>query len=442
VREENLMAHKVSRLEKKKVFNTPHLITSTGLEEVVSYLDERPSGMMSKEELAIARDIYREKKKNNLGEKSVAVIPISGVLTYEETFFGAICGMSSYQGILGMMNQAVDEGYSTVVLDVDSGGGEAYGVFELAKDLRRLSTENNIKLIAYVDGISASAAYGLSVAADEIILNPYAEVGSIGVVTKLMNNNEQMKKEGISQTYVFAGENKIPFDESGEWREDFIAEIQDRVDTLYDDFTAHVASMRNIDVQTVRDTQAKMFSSNNAITLGLADKTMERQEFANYLADLDEGKDMPLLFNKEKKEEKMSTENLETPTPEVDLEATKAQAQMLADLQEQVASLQAEKTAIEAARKEEAQASFAKELTNFSFVGDDSVKLAASLFNLADEDKAVVMAVLDKADKAVTEMATESLAIEEEDTPELETETVKQKAAVKQEIQARYADKK
>jgi signal peptide peptidase SppA len=431
------MAHKVSRLEKKKVYNTPHLITSTGLEEVVSYLDERPNGMMSKEELAVARDLYREKKKNNLGEKSVAVIPVSGVLTYEETLFGALCGMSSYQGIIGMMHQAVSEGYQTVVLDVDSGGGEAYGTFETSKELRRLATENNIKLIAYVDGISASAAYGLSVAADEIILNPYAEVGSIGVVTKLMNNNEKMKKEGISQTYVFAGDNKIPFDSEGEWREDFIAEIQDRVDTLYEDFTVHVAGMRNIDVQAVKDTQAKMFSSDNAITLGLADKIMERQEFANYLADLDEGKDMPLnLFNKEKKEEKMSTENLNTPAPEVEMEAQN-QAKLLADLQEQVATLKADKEKAEASLKAEAQASFAKELADFSFVGDDSAKLAASLFNLSTEDKEVVMAVLAKADKAVTEMATNSLAIEEEDTPELETETVKQRAALRQEIEAR-----
>lgn len=439
------MAHKVARLERKKIFNKPHLISAESLEDVVEYLHSRPDGMLTKEELAVAREIRREKKKNRLGERDVAVIPVSGVLSYEETFFGALCGMSSYQGIKSMMDQAVDEGYSTVVLDVDSGGGEAYGTFETAKYLRKLANENDIKLIAYVDGISASAAYGLSVAADEIILNPYAEVGSVGVVTKLENDSEKMKKEGIKRTYVYAGDNKIPFDSEGEWREDFLAELQEKVDSLYESFVTHVSEMRGIDSQVVRDTQAKMFSSDKAIELGLADKVMDTMEFAEYLANLGEGEDMPLNFLNKDKEEKMSKDvekseaTVEQPAPQASQDNTELLNTVQA-LQAQLEELQAEKQAMLKAKEEEAKASFAKELGNFSFVSETLVaELSEALYGLEQGKRDVVMAVFAAADEALEEAVTTVVAEEEENEIVLTTDAAAAKEATRAAIEKKYA---
>lgn len=432
------MAHNVRRLEKKRIYNKPHLINLDSFENVTDYLDSRPEGMPDKTELAVLRDIEKEKRKGSLGERSTAVIPVSGVLTYEETWMGAICGMSSYQGIVSQMEQAVDKGYKTVVLDVDSGGGEAYGTFETAKTLRKLAKDNDIKLIAYVDGISASAAYGLSVAADEIILNPYAEVGSIGVVTKLLNDSEKMKKDGVQTTYVYAGDNKIPFDAEGEWREDFIADLQEKVDVLYADFVSHVSEMRSIEKDTVKDTQAKMFSSDNAISLGLADRVMERMEFAEYLADLEEGKDMPLNLFKKDKEEKMSTEDIQAQeeAPAVSLE-NENHAELIAQLQAQVESLQEEKLSLANEREKEAKAAFVKELSDFSFVSD-SEALAEALFGLEDKSKEVVLGVLSAADAALVESATDILSEEvEEEVVDL-SEQEKEKATTRSFIKAKY----
>lgn len=66
--------------------------------------------------------------------------------------------------------------------------------------------------------MSASAAFGLSVAAHEIIANPDAELGSVGVVVKLRNMNKAMNNAGVEDTYIYAGDSKIPFKEDGSFR--------------------------------------------------------------------------------------------------------------------------------------------------------------------------------------------------------------------------------
>lgn len=433
------MAHKLPRLEKKKIFNIPHLITPNSFESVMDYILSRPDGMMTKEELAVARDIKKQ-NKTSLGETSIAVIGVSGVLTYEETWLTALCMMSSYQGIVSKMEQAVEEGYSTVVLDVDSGGGEAYGAFETAKQLRKMANDNNIRLIAYVDGISASAAYCLSAAADEIIVNPYAEVGSIGVLTKLVNDSEKQKKEGISTTYIYAGDNKIPFDAEGEWREDFLADLQGKVDKLYTSFTENVADMRGIPVQAVVDTQAKMFNADEAISLKLADKVMERSEFADYLADLNEGKEMPItsLFSKEKNEETMSNTTPEAVAP-VTATLSEADAAMIADLQNKLATLEAHNEQLKASAVEEAKAKLAAQLADFSFV-NDAPSLAEALYAMDAEDSNVVLKTLAAAQEAVEASIAEPMAIEGEEEPEEEKDDIaKAKASLEEKIKTKYA---
>lgn len=448
------MPHEVKRIERKMLFNQPHLIMAEQFESILEYLDSRPDGMMTKEELAVARDLReRNKREKNLGEGDVAIIRVEGSLTYEETLFSALCGMSSYQGILTQMREAVQEGYKVVVLDVNSGGGQAYGCFSTAKELRNLALENDIKLIAYIDGISASAAYGLSVAADEIIINPYAEVGSIGVLTRLVNDNEKKKKEGITTTYITAGKEKIPFDADGEWREGFLDDLQSKVDSLYNDFVAHVATMRGISEETVRDTEAKMFTREKALELGLADKVMDLPEFFNYLSDLVEGSDnMPLnLFKTKKKEETMSVESQEA---EATVDTTKVEAQAEATHEsvtqmsaEQLAELEAMRQELAKYKEAEAQAAqleqeqkrnkLLEQLAGYSFAKDQAEELGAMLFEASEDLRNSVLSVLEKADKAVEEAVSEPLSVEAE--AEVVDEKARAKEATRRQIEAKYA---
>jgi signal peptide peptidase SppA len=301
------MAHSVPRIKARMINNTPHLIENESFQVLLDYLESRDNLTVNLPEMAISNNLNNSSGDWVLGEGSVAYIPINGTLTYEDTMWSALCGMTSYQSIVSQMKQAASEGYRTVVLDIDSGGGEAYQTFSTARTIRKIADENDMKLISYVDGMAASAAYALAATSHEIIAHPQSEVGSIGVVTRLTNTNARDMMEGITTTYIYAGGSKIPYAEDGSFRKDFLEDIQEKVDVLYDEFVGHVASSRGIEESVVMDTDAKVFTASKAMTLGLIDTVMEVEEFAEYLADMSdkEARNMPINIFKSKKEEDM-----------------------------------------------------------------------------------------------------------------------------------------
>lgn len=294
---------------KGKMYDTPHLIdaqTFSWVEGVINAQTEKPTMAVSGNHKNKERDLaYNPDTK-------VGLIDISGPLTYEE--YEAVCGEAnaSYQQIEGEFDALLAAGAKTIVLDVDSPGGEAYGMMETGRYMRAKADAAGVTLLAYVDGLAASAGYGLASSAHEVIANPQSELGSIGVVVKLRNINKAMQEMGVQDTYIYAGKSKIPFNANGEFAEEFLEDIQEKVDALYAEFTSYVADLRGISVDAVKATEAKTFLAAKAVELGLADKTMTRESFFEYLADVVQNGDTMLkrnLFGK-KEDIKMSAEQL------------------------------------------------------------------------------------------------------------------------------------
>lgn len=214
----------------------------------------------------------------------LGLIPIKGSLTYEESGFEALCGMTSYESIQGqaeylIKNEKVDE----LILDVNSGGGQAYGCFEAAQAVRSLADKNNVKITTYVDGVAYSGGYAWASIADEVVVNPMGRVGSIGVVLPLTNYSEKDKKEGIKRIYITSGKSKVPYDEEGNFTEDALDEFRKSSKIIYDEFVGHVAEMRGIDRQAVVDTEAKTFDAKTALSLNLIDSIMTKEQFYNHI---------------------------------------------------------------------------------------------------------------------------------------------------------------
>lgn len=278
------MSHQLLRL-KEKICNTPHLMHPASFEIVIQYLNERNSEDFK---LDTAVEDNRESNSRYSFNKDigVAVLNIDGPLSYKPvTMMGFDCGGASYQQIKEDFTYLVDSGAKTIALSVSSGGGEAFQMMPTANYMRKLATENDVRIITYVDGLSASAAYGLSVIADELIMAPSSEVGSVGVLVRLMNDSKALEKEGYERTFISAGDDKIPFDADGSFRKEFLEDIQGKVDTLYEEFTGFVAEHRNLSVEAVKSTQARTFLPKEAIELGLADRVMTLEEFYTHLAD-------------------------------------------------------------------------------------------------------------------------------------------------------------
>lgn len=324
--------HSLVRI-KGSMVNVPHLIEPSSFASILEYVNQRIEGNA---------DITPQTASMDSGELSGRYVPdtqtgimhISGPLTYRTTGWEAFCGGTSYEMLKDQMEYFVAKGAKTVAMMVDSGGGEAHGMMDSANYLRKLADDNGIKIVAYVDGMSASAAYGISCIADEIVMSSDSQVGSIGVLIQLMNNSKMLEKAGIERTFITAGKDKVPFADDGSFTEGFIERLQTQVDALYEGFTGHVATHRALDIQSVKDTEANVFMSEEALALGLADKVMTVEEFYDYLADVAqsniEGTDMGMkdafkFMNKEDKAEMAKLEELQAQlTAEVEQRTTMA----------------------------------------------------------------------------------------------------------------------
>lgn len=284
------MAHELHRFS-KSVLNVPQLMEPSKFEEISELLEDRNNGLF---QMAIDASKNYVPSEDITVQNGVALINLEGPTTYKPTMFQALCGGVSYQSLLQQMNTiAKMDNVHTILMNVDGPGGQAFRMMSTGKQLRKIADASGKKLIAYVDGSSASATYGLTCAAHEIVTHPESSVGSIGVVLQLVNTNKRDKEDGIEKTYITAGAEKIPFDKAGDFRKGFIEDLQGKVDKLYAGFTSYVADMRGINVKVVQDTEAKMFQADDALALGLIDKIMESEDFYAYLGISEVGSSSP-----------------------------------------------------------------------------------------------------------------------------------------------------
>ena len=115
--------------------------------------------------------------------EGIAILPILGTLVRRASYIGAASGLTSYHEIEAMAEAAfADPMVKAVLLEIDSSGGEAGGVFDLAQRLRGLAQTSGKPLWAIADEAALSAPYALAFAADRFWLTRNAEVGSICVV--------------------------------------------------------------------------------------------------------------------------------------------------------------------------------------------------------------------------------------------------------------------
>lgn len=334
------MAHTLFKL-RSKVFNTPQLMNPVEFDGIVQYINDRCNGKVRMEEYQEDSDTSQSRYAYN-DDMKVAVINLEGPSTYRPTWYAALCGGWDYQTLKEDITELAEMGAKTIALHVDGPGGEAHQMIDSARYIRSVADQHGIHLITYVDGMAASAMYGVVSVSDEIIMSDDSEVGSIGVVVRLMNDSKRLEKEGYQRTFVTAGKSKVPFDDEGEFTEEFIKDLQYKVDTLYVKFTELVAENRNISVEAVRSTEAKTFLPSEAIELGLADSVMTVEQFYTYLADVAQ--------THKGSEESMLRKNKLFTKQEDDLDMT-----ALAEAQEQIASLEASLTEAQAAVVELAQ---------------------------------------------------------------------------------------
>lgn len=198
-----------------------------------------------------------DKKAHDTATPGIAVIDIVGPLSRQDTFFSFFFGGTSYETIRTQLNEALgDDRIHTIVLNVDSPGGEVNGVSDLAHEIYAARSKKRIEAVA--SGLCASAAYWLASAAHKITASQTTLVGSIGVIKTLTDTTKMLEANGIRQLMIVSSHapEKIHGND-GRITEEAVASVRRVLDALENVFVGDVAKARGVSDETVRSKYGK-----------------------------------------------------------------------------------------------------------------------------------------------------------------------------------------
>ncbi|WP_353282537.1 S49 family peptidase [Wolbachia endosymbiont (group A) of Myopa testacea] len=211
-------------------------------------------------------------------ESGIKVIPIHGILTKNSEAFDDILGMTSYEKIREEIEEAlIDKEVETIILDIDSPGGEVNGLFDLSDFIYEARTKKRIVAIANDDAYSA--AYAIASSAEKVLVTRTSGVGSIGVIASHIDQSGFDEKQGIKYTTVFAGSRKNDLNPHEPITSESLESLQKEVDRLYEMFLQLIARNRGLSTEKIRSTEAGLYFGEKAIEIGLADGITILSEF-------------------------------------------------------------------------------------------------------------------------------------------------------------------
>lgn len=215
----------------------------------------------------------------DIPSSSVFVMPVSGVILKSN----GDCGEPGMQLRESWLHLAeANPNINTILLLIDSPGGQAYGTFSFAEALRNSPK----KTISYVDsGMAASAAFWIASACDEFYCGRDVDkVGSCGVLTTLVDPTGMYEKEGLKIKTVYAPESS---EKNADYRAAFDADSPDTtqieadLSVLAQKFIGSIKEYRGTKLKSDAFSKGRMFFATEALTEGLIDGIKPLSEILN-----------------------------------------------------------------------------------------------------------------------------------------------------------------
>lgn len=212
---------------------------------------------------------------------NVAVIPVTGPIFRYANLFTEISGATSTQVLATDIQRALDDPkVKSIVLNIDSPGGVASGINELAEMI--YEGRSRKKIVAYIGGIGASAAYWIASAAGEIVIDEASLAGSIGVVVEAVVENEKASGRTRYQIVSRNAPNKRPDLGTEEGR----AKVGETIDAMAAVFETKVARNLGVDASKVPEMgdHGGLRLGAEAVQHGLAHRTGSLESLITELA--------------------------------------------------------------------------------------------------------------------------------------------------------------
>lgn len=197
---------------------------------------------------------------------STAVIGMSGpIMKYDN------CGDPGTKTYASILDKASSNpNINSVVLVIDSPGGTVDGTMDLATKVKEFSKP----VVAYVDGLMASAAYWIGSGAQEIIINnETSTLGSIGTMISFADVQGMWEEKGVKFHYITADASVDKNKDFLEARKGNYSLLKEKLNAINDLFTNGVKENRagKLDLKKYNVLTGKTYLGADAVEAGLAD---------------------------------------------------------------------------------------------------------------------------------------------------------------------------
>lgn len=204
----------------------------------------------------------------------VAVLPLRGLITPRPSFLGLLFGGGGgLQSFRQSFHEALaSDDIASILIDVDSPGGVTDLVPETAAEIR--AARGTKPIVAIANTMAASAAYWIASQADELVVTPSGEVGSVGVFMAHEDWSKFDEELGVSTTLISAGKYKTEGNPYEPLTDEARDAFQATVDDLYAMFISDVAKGRSATPAAVKAGygEGRMALARRAVEAKMADR--------------------------------------------------------------------------------------------------------------------------------------------------------------------------
>ena len=201
----------------------------------------------------------------------VAVVDIRGPIFRYPNILTRLFISTCIEDLAKELRAAVDDpAVKSILLNVDSSGGQLSGIHETAEMIFKARRAKPVA--AYVGGTAAAGAYWLTAAAETVVVDATAGIGSIGVSAVFIDQRKARERVGIRDIEIVssASPKKRPDPATDKGRE----QIRAHLDALADVFISSMATYRGVSADKVRADfgRGDLLVGANAVKAGLADR--------------------------------------------------------------------------------------------------------------------------------------------------------------------------
>ena len=208
------------------------------------------------------------------GDK-IAIVEVKGVISQSS---GVIEDLQQY---------LADDGVKAIILRVDSPGGGVGPAQEIYREIMRIRSTSQKKVVTSMGSVAASGGYYIACASDRIVANPGTITGSIGVIMQFSNLEELLKKIGVKGVVLKSGEHKdigSPFREMTPEEKRIMQEV---LDNVHQQFIQAVADGRKLErAKVAQIADGRILTGEQAKNLGLVDQLGNLQDTIDIAAKM------------------------------------------------------------------------------------------------------------------------------------------------------------